>query len=664
MSARTSNSSSATPGSPGTAKRGQVTIIIVITVIALLVLGVAGFALRGGSGEGGSVSATEITRVRRGSFDVSFPVSGELAALRQIDIRNKVDGRSTITEIVAEGTLVKPAGDVLLRLNEDEIRSELREDQEQLIDAEAALNTAEAELAIMQIKRTAELAKADTAVHLADLALKAWLEGEDPTMRQEKTLALEMAEKDFARLEARFAESARLLEKKFISLDEYKQDEISLIEARAKLQQAQLDVKVYQEYQAAHDRAEKESELSQAQSERERVAKEYDAEVRSAEIEVNSKRLQLEGAKADVKEAEEQLAFCVVTAPSAGLVVYYSSLQQGMGGRNEGRPPQVGTELTKNEPVMIIPDTTQMIASVKVSEARSGMIRAGQRATIIADANTSVPLNGEVYSVGVLAESGGWRDPNRRDYTVKILIKNGEGLGLKPSMRCTAEIYVGRVTDAMHVPIQAVFHTGAVTYVYVPQGRGYAQKQVAIGRASDLYIEIKEGLSEGDTVLLREPAAEEIVYRLPMPERKEDEQAPPEDLGEAPEMPTNAPPPGVRVPGANGGGTATGDGDRGGGAGGQGAQGGGMPGGARPQRGPGAGERDAGAGSGEGNSDNAGPRNADGPRRRPGSGPGEGEDSKGEREGEGRDRSGTREGNDGAGKPASAQPPAAAQPAG
>ncbi len=39
--------------------------------------------------------------------------------------------------------------------------------------------------------------------------------------------------------------------------------------------------------------------------------------------------------------------------------------------------------------------------------------------------------------------TGGWRDPNRRDYTVKVLLTEGNKLGLKPSMRCKAEIYVG-----------------------------------------------------------------------------------------------------------------------------------------------------------------------------------------------------------------------------
>jgi hypothetical protein len=174
-----------------------------------------------------------------------------------------------------------------------------------------------------------------------------------------------------------------------------------------------------------------------------------------------------------------------------------------------------------------------MIASVKVPEALSGTIRPGQRAMITSDANANSALSGEVLSVGVLAESGGWRDPNRRDYTVKILLKDGYDLGLKPSMRCKAEIYVGRVSDALHVPIQSVFRNGPINYVYVPQSGGYAQKKVTIGRASELYIEIKDGLTEGQVVLLREPATEEIVFRLPVPKQEEKEMM--ADIGEAPE---------------------------------------------------------------------------------------------------------------------------------
>src|SRR6185503_2629442 len=120
--------------------------------------------------------------------------SGELSALKQIEIRNKVDGKATINEIVAEGTSVN-TGDVILRLNDDEIKDKLRTAQDKLNTANAAYVTAGAELTNTLNKRDAELAKADVDIMLADLSLKAFNEGEDPSKHQELVLALEMAEK-------------------------------------------------------------------------------------------------------------------------------------------------------------------------------------------------------------------------------------------------------------------------------------------------------------------------------------------------------------------------------------------------------------------------------------------------------------------------------------
>jgi len=168
----------------------------------------------------------------------------------------------------------------------------------------------------------------------------------------------------------------------------------------------------------------------------------------------------------------------------------------------------------KNELLMVLPDTATMTAEVKVSESLTGLIEPGQRAIVTSDAVPDVALEGKVIEIGVLAESGGWRDPNRRDYTVTIQLSDGNELGLKPSMRCKSEIYVGRVDDVVHVPLQAVFREGPTAYVYVPRDSGFAQRQVEIGKASGLHAEITAGLEEGDSVLLREPKPREIVARL------------------------------------------------------------------------------------------------------------------------------------------------------
>ncbi len=499
-------------------KTGQITLIAIAIVALLILVAVVGLAFRG-SGRAAGSTQSDSTRVRKGTFDIAIPVSGELAALKQIEIRNSLDSRAIITEIVPEGTSVK-AGDTVLRLNDEDLRNRLR-------DAQDKVNVSESSLIAAQAKLDIQFKTRDLAVQLAELALKAWEDGEAKTKLGELKLAVETADKEYTRLKDRYEQSTQLVKSKYISEDECKKDEIAKMKAEFDLTKAKNSLMVYESYQSVQDRKQKESDVEQARIEK-------DAEVRSATSDVESKQFQLDSAKEKLTELQQQLTYCTVTAPAPGLVVYTASTQTGGMGRNEGRPPVVGTELTRNESVIILPDTSNMVAAVKISEALVGQIQAGQRANVFCDAMPDKPLTGEILSVGVMAEGGGWRDPNRRDYTVRIKLTDIGDAALKPSMRCKANIYVGRVSDALHIPIQAVFRRGVITYVYVPQGAGYAQRKVVTGRASELYIEILEGLTEGETVLLRQPEPDEIVSRLPIPKEEQKEEMP---TNEAP-MPT------------------------------------------------------------------------------------------------------------------------------
>jgi len=336
--------------------------------------------------------------------------------------------------------------------------------------------------------------------------------------RQNLQLERRTAQMEHDRLLDRFEASQRLYDQEFISLDEFKQDEIALVKAETNLKQAELAIDIYEKYEYQQQRAQMESDQQQAIEERDRIQQRNDAEVRSADADVQSAQRQVDSRRERLEKWQRQLELCSVTAPSDGLVVYASSLQGSDRGRDED-PPMIGTEVQSKRTVIVLPDTSQMIADVKVNEALSGLISRGQRAMIVSDAKPDQAFAGEVISVGVLAQTGGWRDPNRRDYSVKIRLTDYDrGLGLKPSMRCQADIHVGRVTDAMYVPIQAVRRKGAVAFVWIPDGRGYSQKQIEPGQASELYVEIKDGVQVGQSVLLRTPEAKEVVTTLNIPD--------------------------------------------------------------------------------------------------------------------------------------------------
>ena len=418
-------------------------------------------------GTGKDLHAVEV-----GSFNIVIPVSGELAAVRQVEIRNKLESRSVITEIVDEGMQVK-AGDVLVRLADEEIKQRILDADDKVKNAQSDLIAAEQNLQIKRSARESELEKADLAIELATLALKAWEEGEVVAKREELELAKRTADINAKRLKDRFEEASRLVDQEFLSRDEFEQDRIRMIEADAKVRQAELAIFLYQNFQHRQEEARKRSDLDQATAERVRVEQRNDAELIRIQADVDSRRFSLQTAKDRLADLNRQLDLCTIVAPIDWLLVYASSIQEGRrGGGGDSPPPAVGTELRPNELVAILPDTSEMIALLKVSEALSGRIKSGKPVTVFSDSLPNIPLRGTVQSVSVLAESGGWRDPNRRDYTVRVLIEADTSLGLKPAMRCRGEIMLDRVEDQPWVPIQAVFREGPIAYVHVAGDSG------------------------------------------------------------------------------------------------------------------------------------------------------------------------------------------------
>lgn len=490
-------------------RRRGISTPVTISVIVLLAALVVGFAFVQDDGrESGGDDRRDLFAVTRGSFEITIPASGELTAMNQVEVRNRLESRAVIMEIVPEGKYVRK-GELLLKLNDEELRNRIKDAEDGVKTAESQFIAAEANLAIRLSAAESEQDQAALQVELAELALRAWERGEVATRRKQLNTALETARINAERLEQRYEDSKHLYEQEFISADELKQDEIAFIEAQARLEQAELDIEVYNEYTHQQELKQKNSDLEQARAELERVKQRHAAELETARADVASKEYQLESRRERLAELEEQFKYCTVTAPTEGLVVYATSLESGR--RGDDDPPQVGTELSRNELVMLLPDTSRMVAAVKVNEALSGLIEPGQRAMITSDAMPDTTFSGEVLSIGVLAESGGWRDPNRRDYTVRLLLTGNNAQNLRPSMRCHAEIFIDRVEDALYVPVQAVFREGRTAYVYVPEGSQYAPKEVTIGRSSELYVELTGGIEEGGQVLMRRPQPNELV---------------------------------------------------------------------------------------------------------------------------------------------------------
>lgn len=497
-------------------RAGVVVKAVAGTAVVAAVVG--GIAMVGGGSRGsGTGSAAGLTAdraaVKRAAFEISTTANGELEARNQIEVRSELDTPSTITEIIPEGTAVKK-GDLLVKLNGDKLETQVTDLTAQVDTAKAEMTTAENNYQIQVNDNAAKLRQAETKLQLSEIALQQWINGDVKQRRQEIDLALEKARRDLDRLTTKLGQSKLLYEKNFLSKNEFELDEIAKIEAEAALEKAKLDRETYENYTFIQEQKKNQSDVDDAKAELERVKLNASSELANKDAALKRAIQKLTQAEIQLAKFTKQLESCTIKAPSDGLVVYGTSMERSRWGWGGDGPLQIGREVFPNMLLMALPDTSEMVASVKVHESLAGRIKPGLAATVKVDAAGGRTFTGKVESIGVLAESGGFRDPNLREYTVKIALQDVEpGSGLKPSMRCEAQVMLGKVDESLTVPIQAVFSDGAVRFVYTSEGMKFSKVPVKLGQRSDTTAEIAAGLSDGQIVLLREPAPGEILSK-------------------------------------------------------------------------------------------------------------------------------------------------------
>jgi len=461
-----------------------------------------------------SVATGELTSdkavVKKINFEVATTGNGELEAREKIEIRNPLDQESTIVEIIPEGQWATK-GDLLIQLNADTIQQKVDEETLRVESARANLVAAENNYTIQLNENTSKLRQAGLKVELAELALRQWREGDVRKKRQELELAIDKASLELDRLAQKLVRSTDLLREGFLSKDEADRDEVAYIEAISQYTTALVAKQVYDEYEYIKAEKSNLSDLEEARAEIERVRLNNDSELASKDAKRANERSSLTIMENRLTKLRTDKNAATMRAPSDGLVVYASSMERNMWGRGGGDGPlQIGQQVWPNQLLIVLPNTAEMIASVRVPESLAGKVRPGQKVTVKVDAASGQVFPGEVESIGIMAESGGWRDPNLREYSVRVAINKGDA-ALKPAMRCEARLVLDQVQGALAVPVQAVFSEGPVQYVYEPKGGKFARTPVRVGRRSDSFAEIARGLEEGRVVLIREPAPGEVI---------------------------------------------------------------------------------------------------------------------------------------------------------
>jgi multidrug efflux pump subunit AcrA (membrane-fusion protein) len=232
------------------------------------------------------------------------------------------------------------------------------------------------------------------------------------------------------------------------------------------------------------------------------VKKENSSNTAQKEAAVTAAEEALKAQKYLVEHLEKQLAACTVKAPSDGLVVYGST---GSNYYWRERPIQAGAQINQQELLIRLPDTSKMKASVKVPESWIGKLRDYEKHPMTAKVEivgVREPVTAKVTSVSVMADNSQrwWTDA--KEYPVELTLDTTPP-SLKPGISATATIFVEKLPEVLAVPLTTVYSVGADRYVFVKE-RGQATRpvKVTLGQSNDTHVEIKEGISRGQELLV------------------------------------------------------------------------------------------------------------------------------------------------------------------
>jgi HlyD family secretion protein len=243
-------------------------------------------------------------------------------------------------------------------------------------------------------------------------------------------------------------------------------------------------------------------------------------DTRKSELQIEQARLvsaqeQVEQAKAALKQARDDLSKTTIYAPMAGTI---SELNKEQGEIALGSQFQADV-------ILVIADLSEMEAQVNVDENDIVSVAIGQPAEIEVDALPDQKLTGIVYEIASSAKAAGTGASDQKTgFDIKIAIANPPAT-LRPGMTASADIISKTNDNALSVPLQSVavrtmdqlitkgekrvdaekrFHAdvdGFVEVVFsVDKGKAVA-RQVKTGIQSDDYIEILDGLAEGDEIV-------------------------------------------------------------------------------------------------------------------------------------------------------------------
>ena len=440
--------------------------------------------------------------VRRGTLTVSITENGALMAKNSEKISSQAERGGKISFLIEEGKTVAQ-DEVLCRMDTTDLEQSQQQTELSIVQTTADLNTARTELEIQHSESAAAIEKAKIALDKARKELEKYRDGDAPKERQKLEVSIKEAETAFTKSKKKFEDSKRLLEQEYINKSQVDQDEIDFERAEIELASARRDLEIFDKYSLPMTMTEKDTAVNDATRELSNAEKRAQSTLRQKEVAVERAQQTLTSHQKQLDEIKKEIGHFTIKAPCPGIVLYGDPTQPWY--RTDIK---LGAQVWGGFTLFTIPDLRVMQVQLQVHEADINAVKEGQPATVTMETYPGVVLKGTVTKIAQVAGDGRGSEMGEvKRFTVHITLDAESERQFKPGISAKASIFVTERKDALFVPIQCVFLEEGVHYCWVHREGGSVEKvKVTPDISNDTFTQVTAGLSEGDRVLLYNPA--------------------------------------------------------------------------------------------------------------------------------------------------------------
>jgi HlyD family secretion protein len=497
----------------------------------------------------------QITITDRGSLE---PADNTYYSCK-VKAKNPGQAATSIRWVIDNGTPVKE-GEKIMELDDSALRSQLTDQQIEVFKAYETLKTNEMSLAINEIDNERQIATARTALDVAHITLEEYRNGLYAKDKIDLENKLTMAKSDLEMWSERAAWSNRMSQpgRQYVTVSQAEADDARRRSAELTLKNLEKQLEVLNKLTREKNDIDLRGKITDQSSN----VKQYQLrlqKMREGDLaKVQTAQTVYQKQQDKLHDIEEEIANCLIRAPRDGMVVYYVE-ERAKWGQSGGVIAQ-GEQVKEGQKLLNVPDLKHMVVNARVHESMVSRVRAdkehstgfsesinaallvspnplsalsafvsfdlaiqpnfvntyahvekkqdqqGMEAIIKVNAFQDRPLKGHVKFVAPAASQTDMFTSDVKVYQTYIAIDDTDLDGLKPGMDAFVTIKVDSTPEPVVVaPSQALIggvEMGDKRHCFVMVNNHPEMREVTVGKANETHVEIKEGLEEGDTIVV------------------------------------------------------------------------------------------------------------------------------------------------------------------